>query len=161
MFVQTTYHNLHSLQTRAVPRLFSSLKARPSLPVSSHLPHRTISLLSFQHFTSSISLQPLATVSVFATALALLNSNRNHLSCEDVLTPPPSSSQDSVPPESILSIQKLSFGAVSGVCVGIFIRKGLRLIGFLCGASFVFLQVDPYLHLILPSNLILHSLMRI
>lgn len=161
MFVQTTYHNLHSLQTRAVPRLFSSLKARPSLPVSSHLPHRTISLLSFQHFTSSISLQPLATVSVFATALALLNSNRNHLSCEDVLTPPPSSSQDSVPPESILSIQKLSFGAVSGVCVGIFIRKGLRLIGFLCGASFVFLQVDPYLHLILPSNLILQSLMRI
>ncbi|KAH9820654.1 FUN14 family-domain-containing protein, partial [Melampsora americana] len=47
------------------------------------------------------------------------------------------------PPESILSLQKLSFGAVSGICVGIFVRKGLRFLAFLCGAGFVFVQ---YLH---------------
>ncbi|KAG0142963.1 hypothetical protein CROQUDRAFT_661839 [Cronartium quercuum f. sp. fusiforme G11] len=49
----------------------------------------------------------------------------------------------SPPPESILSLQKLSFGTVSGICVGVFIRKGLRLLACLFGAGFVFLQ---YLH---------------
>lgn len=47
------------------------------------------------------------------------------------------------PAESILSIYELSFGAVAGICTGVFLKKGLRAIAFLLGGVFVLLQVSP------------------
>ncbi|GAA6028902.1 hypothetical protein JCM8097_001496 [Rhodosporidiobolus ruineniae] len=42
--------------------------------------------------------------------------------------------------ESILSWRDLSFGTVSGICVGVFVKKGLRMAAFVLGGAFVFLQ---------------------
>ncbi|BGP57348.1 hypothetical protein JCM8202v2_004989 [Rhodotorula sphaerocarpa] len=42
--------------------------------------------------------------------------------------------------ESILNIRDLGFGTVSGICVGVFIKKGLRAIAFAFGGVFVLLQ---------------------
>lgn len=58
----------------------------------------------------------------------------------------PSSVEASIPDdeiESILSIRKLSFGTLTGICVGIFVRKGLTFLAFLAGGGFIILQ---YLH---------------
>jgi hypothetical protein len=44
-------------------------------------------------------------------------------------------------PESILSVYELSFGAICGICSGVFIKKGLKTIAFLLGGVFVLLQV--------------------
>ncbi|KAI7935310.1 hypothetical protein MJO28_016181 [Puccinia striiformis f. sp. tritici] len=44
---------------------------------------------------------------------------------------------------SLLSVQKLSFGTLTGICAGVFVRKGLSFLAFLCGGGFVLLQ---YLH---------------
>lgn len=46
-------------------------------------------------------------------------------------------------PKSIVSAYELSFGAVCGICAGIFIKKGAKAIAFLLGGAFVFLQVSP------------------
>ncbi|KAH9820849.1 FUN14 family-domain-containing protein [Melampsora americana] len=88
-------------------------------------------------------LQNIGIISASAITVYLF---KPHIRCEDeipITETPSSSSPATSPPESILSLQKLSFGAVSGICVGIFVRKGLRFLAFLCGAGFVFVQ---YLH---------------
>ncbi|EST07504.1 FUN14 [Kalmanozyma brasiliensis GHG001] len=43
-------------------------------------------------------------------------------------------------PESIVNIYSLSFGTICGVCAGVFIKKGLKLIAFLLGGCYILLQ---------------------
>lgn len=43
-------------------------------------------------------------------------------------------------PESIVNIYQLSFGTICGVCAGVFIKKGLKLIAFLLGGCYILLQ---------------------
>ncbi|GAA5944730.1 hypothetical protein JCM10213_009202 [Rhodosporidiobolus nylandii] len=42
--------------------------------------------------------------------------------------------------ESILNLRDLGFGTVSGICCGIFVKKGLKMAAFILGGAFVFLQ---------------------
>ncbi|CAD6567493.1 MAG: hypothetical protein CYPHOPRED_001773 [Cyphobasidiales sp. Tagirdzhanova-0007] len=44
------------------------------------------------------------------------------------------------PVESSLDLRSLSFGAVAGISTGVFVKKGLKAVGFLLGGAFVFLQ---------------------
>ncbi len=44
------------------------------------------------------------------------------------------------PPQSSLSGYQLGFGAVCGVCAGIFVKKGLKALAFLLGGAFVLMQ---------------------
>lgn len=55
--------------------------------------------------------------------------------------PAPSGKADSLPTESILSPYELSFGAICGICAGIFIKKGAKLIAFFLGGTYVLMQV--------------------
>jgi uncharacterized membrane protein (Fun14 family) len=41
-----------------------------------------------------------------------------------------------------LSVSELGFGAVAGICAGVFLKKGLKALAFLLGGAFVFLQVS-------------------
>jgi len=43
-------------------------------------------------------------------------------------------------PQSILSLYELSFGAVCGICAGVFLKKGLKALAFVLGGVFVLLQ---------------------
>lgn len=45
-------------------------------------------------------------------------------------------------PQSIVSLPQLTFGAVCGICSGVFVKKGFRLVAFALGAVFVLLQVN-------------------
>ena len=63
-------------------------------------------------------------------------------------SPAPVGRADELPdgtPQSILSVSELGFGAVAGICAGVFLKKGLKALAFLLGGAFVFLQVsqDP------------------
>ena len=44
------------------------------------------------------------------------------------------------PPESIVDLYQLSFGTACGVCAGIFIKKGLKLIAVMLGGTYVLMQ---------------------
>lgn len=57
------------------------------------------------------------------------------------------------PPQSSLSVYELSFGAVTGICAGVFIKKGAKAVAWFIGGIFVLLQVCP-----LSSNTILNNL---
>lgn len=46
----------------------------------------------------------------------------------------------STEPQSIINVYQLSFGTICGVCAGVFIKKGLKLIAFLLGGCYIFLQ---------------------
>lgn len=37
---------------------------------------------------------------------------------------------------------ELSFGAVCGICAGVFVKKGVKLLAFFLGGVFVLLQVS-------------------
>ncbi|GFZ45829.1 hypothetical protein JCM24511_03561 [Saitozyma sp. JCM 24511] len=52
----------------------------------------------------------------------------------------PGSPDGTAPPEGLLSVYELSFGAVCGICAGVFIKKGLKALAFLLGGVFVLLQ---------------------
>jgi FUN14 domain-containing protein 1 len=54
----------------------------------------------------------------------------------------PGSPDGIAPPEGLLSVYELSFGAVCGICAGVFIKKGLKAFAFLLGGVFVLLQVS-------------------
>lgn len=42
---------------------------------------------------------------------------------------------------SILSLGQLSFGAVCGICAGVFVKKGFKIVAFALGGVYVLLQV--------------------
>ncbi|KAH7923511.1 hypothetical protein BV22DRAFT_1015292 [Leucogyrophana mollusca] len=44
------------------------------------------------------------------------------------------------PPTSSVNLYELSFGTVCGICAGVFIKKGARLVAFFLGGVFVLLQ---------------------
>lgn len=46
----------------------------------------------------------------------------------------------STEPQSIVNVYQLSFGTICGVCAGVFIKKGLKLIAFLLGGCYILLQ---------------------
>lgn len=46
------------------------------------------------------------------------------------------------PPHSSLSGYQLGFGAVCGICAGVFVKKGLKALAFLLGGVFVLMQVS-------------------
>ena len=52
-------------------------------------------------------------------------------------------STDDLPTQSILSPYQLSFGAICGVCAGIFVKKGAKFVAFTFGAVYVLMQVSP------------------
>lgn len=58
--------------------------------------------------------------------------------------PPGQSRPDGVPVEakSMLNIGELSFGAACGICAGVFVKKGFKLVAFALGGVFVLLQVS-------------------
>ncbi|GLB35045.1 putative FUN14 family protein [Lyophyllum shimeji] len=58
------------------------------------------------------------------------------------LPPPPPQGAPELPPPppSTVSLYQLSFGLVSGVCAGIFIKKGAKAVAWLLGGIFVLLQ---------------------
>jgi hypothetical protein len=45
------------------------------------------------------------------------------------------------PPQSAVNMYELSFGTVAGLCAGIFVKKGAKIVGFFLGGVFVLLQV--------------------
>jgi FUN14 domain-containing protein 1 len=44
------------------------------------------------------------------------------------------------PPTSSVSVYELSFGTVCGICAGVFIKKGAKVVAFTLGGVFVLLQ---------------------
>ncbi|KAI0093597.1 FUN14 family-domain-containing protein [Irpex rosettiformis] len=44
------------------------------------------------------------------------------------------------PPESSVNFYELSFGTVAGLCAGVFVKKGAKIVGFFLGGIFVLLQ---------------------
>ncbi|KAG1754520.1 FUN14 family-domain-containing protein [Suillus lakei] len=53
-----------------------------------------------------------------------------------VAAPPP----QAPPPESAVNLYELTFGTVAGICAGVFIKKGAKMVAFFLGGVFVLLQ---------------------
>ncbi|KDN44752.1 hypothetical protein K437DRAFT_256898 [Tilletiaria anomala UBC 951] len=86
---------------------------------------------------------------IAALAISAFKQQSNTIACEDLSNSRSYASSASLPlldeghgerPESIVNLYQLSFGTVCGVCAGIFIKKGLKLIAFLLGGTFVLMQ---------------------
>ncbi|EOQ99825.1 hypothetical protein E3P92_02021 [Wallemia ichthyophaga] len=77
-----------------------------------------------------------------------LDMHRNRLNCESnpessqVAPSPANTSDEGVEdvPDSIVNYKHLGFGSVCGICCGIFLKKGAKILAFFVGGAFVFLQ---------------------
>jgi hypothetical protein len=55
------------------------------------------------------------------------------------------------PPKSSIQIYQLTFGTVCGVCAGVFVKKGAKILAFVVGGVFVLLQVLYRFYFFFPS----------
>ncbi|KAL1745641.1 FUN14 family-domain-containing protein [Schizophyllum fasciatum] len=91
-------------------------------------------------------------VGVVAAGLGLFAYSRP-ISCDggspppgSATPPPPASAAASdgkdlpPPPTSTVSLYELSFGTVAGICAGVFVKKGAKMVAFALGGVFVLLQ---------------------
>ncbi|GHJ84439.1 hypothetical protein NliqN6_0841 [Naganishia liquefaciens] len=76
--------------------------------------------------------------------LQSLGLSRQEIRCDSLAAPAPvaSGKADALPtePKSILSPYELSLGAICGICAGVFIKKGAKLIAFFLGGVYVLMQ---------------------
>ncbi|KAF7304796.1 SAM-MT-RSMB-NOP domain-containing protein [Mycena kentingensis (nom. inval.)] len=56
------------------------------------------------------------------------------------LKPQPERELPPPPLQSSVNTMELGFGTVAGICAGVFVKKGAKLVAFLLGGMFVFLQ---------------------
>ncbi|KAF8843609.1 hypothetical protein BDN67DRAFT_964077 [Paxillus ammoniavirescens] len=61
------------------------------------------------------------------------------LHCDNV-SPPQTSPSLPPPPQSSVNLYELTFGTVCGLCAGVFVKKGARMVAFFVGGVFVLLQ---------------------
>ncbi|GAA5938741.1 FUN14 domain-containing protein [Sporobolomyces koalae] len=99
-------------------------------------------------FLSAYRLALFASLPVTAWTLSNLDSKSRTLQCASdrsyahvsSIPPPPPATPEYKEAESILNLRDLGFGTVSGICVGVFVKKGLRAAAFFLGGIFVFMQ---------------------
>ncbi|KAI6005535.1 FUN14 family-domain-containing protein [Pisolithus albus] len=62
--------------------------------------------------------------------------------CDAVVSSPPPELEPTLPPppRSSVNFYELTFGTVCGVCAGVFVKKGARIVAFFLGGVFVLLQ---------------------
>lgn len=89
-------------------------------------------------WASSVSLGVVA-LSALGWAHSRAGSSPIHCDSAPLPPPPPPASADS--PSSIINPYELGFGTVCGLCAGVFVKKGAKLLAFALGGVFVLLQV--------------------
>lgn len=133
----------------ARPRLAAGLPSPfPSRPASSTSP-----FAARRPFSSSFKQQQqtqgwggrsttLALVGLSALGWSQVKSSTSRtIHCEASPVPPPPASSPVQEPKSIVNPYELGFGAVCGICAGVFVKKGAKMLAFLLGGVFVLLQV--------------------
>ena len=61
------------------------------------------------------------------------------------------------PPESGVDKYGLTFGTVCGICAGVFVKRGAKILAFFLGGIFVLLQVSAEPSLVLLARLIIST----
>jgi len=104
--------------------------------------------------TARLSLSPILFPLALGSSYAAYNLLNSPAQCESPTLantfssgPTPEVGAGNPPPHSDLSAYQLGFGAVCGICTGIFVKKGLKAIAFLLGGVFVLMQVGPFVPL--------------
>lgn len=141
-------HRTMSFRPGLLPNLLRSTRSQPFTSTFSRSFHRSpppqsrILALTRPTLRFSPLLFPLALGGTYLT----YNSLTSPVKCE---SPFPSLSTGPKPevgagevPQSEISGYTLGFGAVCGICTGIFVKKGLKAIAFLLGGVFIFMQVS-------------------
>ncbi|KAI5450481.1 hypothetical protein NCC49_003102 [Naganishia albida] len=78
----------------------------------------------------------------FAGFQSLGMARMSEVKCDSLAAPAPAPAgkADTLPTHSILSPYELSLGAICGICAGVFIKKGAKLIAFFLGGVYVLMQ---------------------
>ncbi|KAG5727658.1 hypothetical protein E4T56_gene12298 [Termitomyces sp. T112] len=145
--------------TRSASRSCKTIQGRPGFHFSSLFHQSRFRLFAFRPITFPV--QPTTPVRVwksyapFFTVAAVglgLSANSQHVYCDApwpvaTVTPDGTHVADNTslqdyppPPVSSVSLYQLSFGTVTGICAGVFIKKGIKAVAWFLGGIFVLLQ---------------------
>ncbi|KAI6131796.1 FUN14 family-domain-containing protein [Pisolithus croceorrhizus] len=82
----------------------------------------------------------LAATGIGLSLTSFASSSKVH--CDAVVSTPPPELEPNLPPppKSSVNLYELTFGTVCGLCAGVFVKKGARLVAFFLGGVFVLLQ---------------------
>jgi len=140
-----------SFRPGLLPNLLRAAKPSATFSRAFHRPsqaHSQVLTMARQRpaFRLSQFLFPLALGTTYMT----YNSLSHPAKCDSFLsgvTGPTPEVGGGNPPTSELSGYQLGFGAVCGVCTGVFVKKGLKAIAFLLGGCFILMQVSRCLRM--------------
>lgn len=137
----TARSNLSTIQFIRHRSFSGSVKQR-LLPAHAHVPKtRVLNRLGVAR-KGQLFLPSLLTAAGFAgIALGIATCTAPIIHCDSSTqstapAPPP----QAPPPESIVNLYELTFGTVAGMCAGVFIKKGAKMVAFFLGGVFVLLQ---------------------
>lgn len=116
-----TFQTFNKAQARSLPLSRTGYRLSPLFPLAIGATYLTYS-----------SFQPVRCESATMNALGGLSGR-----------PVPEVGGGELPPQSSLSGYQLGFGAVCGICAGVFVKKGLKALAFMLGGVFVLMQVSP------------------
>lgn len=139
----TTRSSLSTVQVLR-HRSFSSSVTQRLLPSRAHVPQTWVLNRLGVARKGQLSLPKLLTAAGFAgITLGIATYTAPIIHCDSssttqntAPTPPPQAPL----PESIVNLYELTFGTVAGICAGVFIKKGAKMVAFFLGGVFVLLQ---------------------
>ena len=96
------------------------------------------------NYLNNIHCDSMRTISISASVCVYISPESvSQQAPPTVVTPPPAPKDSDLPPPptSSLNVYELTFGSVCGICAGVFIKKGAKIVAFILGGTFVLLQV--------------------
>lgn len=127
-------------------RSFSSSVTQRLLPAHAHVPQTWVLNRLGAARKGQLSLPKLLTAAGFAgITLGIATYTAPTIHCDSSSTtqstaPAPPPPPQAPPPESIVNLYELTFGTVAGICAGVFVKKGAKMVAFFLGGVFVLLQ---------------------
>ncbi|CAL1704905.1 unnamed protein product [Somion occarium] len=133
------YHNTFSS--------FSRFSISSTPPSASRLEDAPMSSLRYRKLYQAAGLAGLGLgLSLFGTSIV----HCEPVPSSDPVTAPPRPPDDPLPPppQSSVNFYELTFGTVCGICAGVFVKKGAKMLAFVLGGVFVLLQYLNSLNLL-------------
>jgi len=125
------------------PRSLSTIRRQSSLLTRTGVPQtKVVGRLGITH-TGQRLLPGLLTatgIAGIALGISACTAPTIHCDSQDTQGSEPAPPPQAPPPESVVNLYELTFGTVTGICAGVFIKKGAKMVAFFLGGVFVLLQ---------------------
>ncbi|KAG2157346.1 FUN14 family-domain-containing protein [Suillus clintonianus] len=126
------------------PRSLSVICRQRLLPARAHVPQtwvlNRLGVTRRGHWHLLPSLLTATGIAGITLGIATCTAPTIHCDSKGTQAPAPAPLPQAPPPESAVNLYELTFGTAAGICAGVFVKKGAKMVAFCLGGVFVLLQ---------------------